>query len=82
MATVPQLKCRELVELVTDYLEDRLTPADRRRFDEHIAGCEPCTRYLEQFRTTIRLVGRLREEDLEQQARDALLDAFRDWHAR
>jgi anti-sigma factor RsiW len=82
MATVPQLKCRELVELVTDYLEDRLTPEDRRRFDEHLAGCEACTRYLEQFRTTIRLVGRLREEDLEPQVREALLDAFRDWHAR
>jgi anti-sigma factor RsiW len=82
MATLPALACKELVELVTDYLEGRLTPEDRRRFDEHLAACDGCTRYVEQFRTTIRLVGRLREQDLEPHVRDALLDAFRDWHAR
>jgi anti-sigma factor RsiW len=82
MATMPALVCKELVELVTDYLEDRLTPVDRQRFEEHLAGCDGCTRYVEQFRTTIRLVGRLREEDLEPHVRDELLDAFRDWHAR
>ena len=82
MATVPALACKELVELVTDYLEDRLTPEDRRRFDEHLAACDGCTRYVEQFRMTIRLVGRLREEDLEPHVRDALLEAFHDWHAR
>ena len=82
MATLPALACKELVELVTDYLEGRLTPEDRRRFDEHLAACDGCTRYVEQFRTTIRLVGRLREQDLEPQVRDALLEAFRDWHAR
>jgi anti-sigma factor RsiW len=82
MATLPALACKELVELVTDYLEGRLTPEDRRRFEEHLAACDGCTRYVEQFRTTIRLVGRLREQDLEPHVRDALLDAFRDWHAR
>ena len=82
MATLPALACKELVELVTDYLEGRLSPEDRRRFDEHLAACDGCTRYVEQFRTTIRLVGRLREQDLEPHVRDALLDAFRDWHAR
>jgi anti-sigma factor RsiW len=71
--------CQELVELVTDYLEGRLTADDRRRFDEHLAACEPCTRYVEQFRITVRLVGRLREEDVEPAARDVLLEAFRDW---
>jgi len=39
------LSCQELVELVTDYLEGALEPADRLRFDSHIAGCVGCTRY-------------------------------------
>ena len=73
------LTCRELVELVTDYLEGTLSRRDRARFDRHIAGCDGCTAYLAQFRETIRLTGELREEQLDPVARDALLREFRDW---
>jgi anti-sigma factor RsiW len=73
------MPCRELVELVTDYLEHRLTPADRARFEAHLADCEPCRVYLEQFRETVRMLGRLPEEALSSEARDALIAAFRTW---
>ena len=61
---LPELPCRELVELVTDYLEDRLSPIDRARFEAHLTECEACRTYLEQFRQTIRVLGRLPEESL------------------
>jgi anti-sigma factor RsiW len=77
--TTDELSCRELVELVTDYLEERLSAVDRRRFDGHLAGCGGCRTYVEQLRATVRLSGRVREEDLEPTTRDALLRAFRDW---
>jgi anti-sigma factor RsiW len=73
------ITCREMVELVTDYLEGRLPHWDRFQFERHIAGCDGCTRYLEQMRTTIRLTGMLREEDVSAPAREAMLTAFRDW---
>ena len=76
---IDELTCRELVEVVTDYLEGSLAPADRIRFEEHLVMCAPCTTYLEQMRETIRLTGALREEQLDPAARDALLSAFRDW---
>ena len=76
---LPEMPCRILVELVTDYLEDRLTPADRARFESHLAACEACRDYLEQFRQTIRALGRLPEESLSSEARHALLNAFRNW---
>lgn len=76
---LPEMPCRELVELVTDYLEDRLSPLDRARFEAHLAECEACHTYLEQFRQTIRALGRLPEESLSAEARDALLAAFRGW---
>lgn len=76
---LPELPCRELVELVTDYLEDRLSPRDRARFEAHLADCELCRTYLEQFRQTIRLLGRLPEESISPEARDRLLEAFRGW---
>ena len=73
------LSCQELVELVTDYLEDALPAPERARFDGHIAGCEHCTAYLEQMRTTIALTGRLRAEELAPASVEPLLEAFRDW---
>ena len=76
---VEQLSCRELVELVTDYLEGALPAPERTRFDDHIAGCEHCTAYLEQMRTTIELAGRLEPEHVSPEAEAALLGAFRDW---
>lgn len=78
-ATPPEMPCRELVELVTEYLEGRLPARDRTRFEAHVAACEYCATYLEQMRQTIRALGRLPEESLTPEARDALVRAFRDW---
>jgi anti-sigma factor RsiW len=76
----PEMACRELVQLVTDYLEGRLSPVDRDRFEAHIADCEYCATYVEQMRQTIRTLGRIPEESLSDEARDALLTAFHSWH--
>jgi anti-sigma factor RsiW len=73
------LACRELVELVTDYLEGTLTRRDRVRFDAHLAGCPHCTEYVAQFRETLRLTGTLRESDVSPEAAAALLDVFANW---
>lgn len=74
-----ELTCRELVELVTDYLEGALPPEDAARFERHLAVCPGCTTYVEQIRETVRQAGRLREDDLRPEARDALLAQFRNW---
>ena len=79
MATVDDVICRELVELVTDYLEGALTPGERQRFEHHLGGCSVCPRYVEQLRATIRVLGRLHEDDVPVPARDALLETFRSW---
>ncbi len=73
------MTCKELVELVTDYFEGALPEHDRRRFEEHIGGCDGCTSYVEQIRETVRLTGLLREDELAPEAREALLAAFRRW---
>ena len=75
----PSLTCAELVELVTDYLEGALSPEDSDRFERHLDACSGCTAYVEQFRETILLAGRLREQDVPAPARDALLAEFADW---
>ncbi len=76
-----ELACQEMVELITDYLEGALSRSQRRRFDAHLAGCEHCTEYLRQMRTTIRLTGRLREEDLTPAMREEFAEIYRRWRA-
>jgi anti-sigma factor RsiW len=73
------MSCRELVELVTAYLENVLSVEDRMRFETHISGCDGCTTYLEQMRMTIQLTGTLRVDDVSREAEAALLGVFRDW---
>jgi anti-sigma factor RsiW len=73
------LSCREMVELVTDYLEGALSPVDRARFDAHIARCEGCTMYLRQMREMLDLLGELTTDSISPQAETELLATFRDW---
>jgi anti-sigma factor RsiW len=77
----PGLSCRELVELVSDYLEDGLPASERSRFEAHIAGCDHCATYLRQMRETLVLLGELPVEALSPQAEQELRAAFRDWTA-
>jgi anti-sigma factor RsiW len=75
---VEDLSCRELVELVTDYLEGAMAPDERARFDAHIAECPGCDRYLDQMRTTVELAGASRELESRPEVY-GLLEAFRGW---
>ena len=79
MIDTEALSCQELVELVTEYLEGALDERDLRAFEGHLAACDGCTEYVEQLRTTIRLIGSLTPNDLTQDAETTLLQAFRDW---
>jgi anti-sigma factor RsiW len=76
------LVCREVVELVSDYLEGALDECDRIRFEGHLTACDGCTAYLEQMRQTVRVAGTLAPEALDPVFRAGLVDAFRDWRRR
>jgi anti-sigma factor RsiW len=74
-----ELACRQVVELITNYLEGALSRTQRRRFDAHLADCEHCSEYLAQMRRTIELTGRLRAEDLTPEMRDEFSTLYRRW---
>lgn len=75
------LTCKELVEIVTDYLEGTLSPSDQKRFSEHLALCDGCQAYLQQVRVIVATLGRLNEQLISSEAREKLLRAFRNWKA-
>ena len=76
-----ELTCRQIVELVTDYVEGALPPADRVRFEKHLVYCPGCVYYLDQMQKTLELVGELKEDDCSPEAHETFLLAFREWHA-
>jgi anti-sigma factor RsiW len=77
--TTPPMDCKELVELVTAYLEGALDEAARARFEDHLQACDGCENYLQQFRMTVATLGTIPDEELDPAFRDRLLTAFRDW---
>jgi predicted anti-sigma-YlaC factor YlaD len=74
---VTDLDCNELVELVTAFLDRSLDAETERRVVDHLALCDGCERYIDQFQQTIRVLGELPPERLSDEARAGLLDAFR-----
>ncbi|MCI0356491.1 MAG: zf-HC2 domain-containing protein [Acidobacteria bacterium] len=74
-----EMSCKELTEVITEYLEGTLPEAERARFEYHLGLCPGCQTYLEQMRLTVRAVGRLSEESIPPEVRDQLLAAFRGW---
>jgi anti-sigma factor RsiW len=73
------ITCREMVELMSDYLDGVLPDLMRDRFEAHLTGCDGCSNALDQLRATIRITGRLREERLMDEQREHLRTVFRDW---
>lgn len=76
---IDTLDCKEVVELVTEFLEGDLDPHAELRFTNHVRGCLGCSRYLEQVRQTIELLRDLPEpEHLPASTRTELLATFRE----
>ncbi|HSU34020.1 MAG TPA: zf-HC2 domain-containing protein [Propionibacteriaceae bacterium] len=76
------LECRELVELVTAYLDGALTPEGEQQIVTHLATCDGCSAYLAQIKTTIAQLGQLTPEPLDETMAQSLLATFRNPTAR
>jgi anti-sigma factor RsiW len=74
---VRDVACRELVELLTDYLEGALRPDEVAAIDAHLDDCDACRTYLDQLRATITALGSVPVETVSDRTTDAVLAAFR-----
>jgi anti-sigma factor RsiW len=64
--------CQETVALLADYLEGKLSPADRAGLDEHFVTCPRCVRFLRSYQETPRLVRDTTAASLPEEVRDRL----------
>jgi anti-sigma factor RsiW len=76
------MTCRQVVQLLTDYLDGALSASDRARVEEHLAGCDACTAFLAQLRTTGRVTAELAAVEVPPALKAELLKAFRGWRPR
>jgi hypothetical protein len=77
--SVAQLTCKDVVELISDYLGRRLQPDESGPLEQHLLLCEPCTAYLEQMRSIVELAGTLDRAVPPSPDRSLALDVFRRW---
>jgi predicted anti-sigma-YlaC factor YlaD len=81
MSGPEDLTCRELVELVTQYLDGALAVPDHVQFEQHLVLCTGCQNHLSQMRQTLRVLETLPgEDDVAPEAMAELLHTFRAWH--
>jgi anti-sigma factor RsiW len=73
------VSCEELVELSTEYFERNLDAASRLRFERHLAACPACRGFVTQLRKALVVAGSVPSEPLSDDAKVALLEAFRAW---
>jgi anti-sigma factor RsiW len=82
LSNTNEMACRELVGVITDYLDGVLSVEDRRRFEAHLAECPYCVNYLEQMRKTIEATGALMGPEIAPDVRTQVLEAFAGWRER
>ena len=78
---VEHLTCREFVEVLTDYLDGALEPAERADVERHLVICRGCSNYTEQMRSTLDLLSRLADGAADPVQPAPLLAIFRRWQA-
>ena len=74
------MACKDVVQLITAYLDGDLPDDMRAEVDEHLDGCDGCRNVLAQWRTIIALAGRLTEADVDNTdeiTRDRLISTIR-----
>ena len=73
------MTCRQVTQLVTEYLEGKLSWKDAVRFQLHVGMCRHCRRYLRDMKVTVRVLGRLPAAAIPSDTMDALMERFRNW---
>jgi hypothetical protein len=70
------ITCRELLELLFDFVSDELTPDEVQRIEQHLDKCPPCFVFLKTYRLTVQLARQLPPKPMPPLCEERLLAAF------
>lgn len=51
-----QLTCREILEKLSEYIDEDLDPSMCDQIEEHMSGCSPCVAFVNTLKKTVKLV--------------------------
>ena len=76
-AAPSSVECRQIAELLADYLDGTLPKPTRELIDWHIEGCGACVAFLNTYRGTVHAARKLRDADIPAELRQRLLTVLR-----
>jgi anti-sigma factor RsiW len=68
----PPPTCREVLALLTEYMEGGLPPAIASGLTRHLEGCAACARFFDSIKTTRTAVNRLRCDQVPEEVHERL----------
>ena len=68
------MTCREAIEVLADYIESTLTPAEREKLEAHLRECAPCRAYLATYTRAAELAAKVNRVERPPEVRQRLRD--------
>jgi hypothetical protein len=72
-----ELECRQIAELLGDYIDGTLPSHVRDLIDFHIDGCQPCVAFMNTYRSTISATRTLANTPIPPELKQRLLKVLR-----
>lgn len=66
------MRCKEVIELICDYLEGDLPEDVKKELEEHLNLCKPCIGFLRTYSATSRICKEVIEEHIDEQCVEEL----------
>lgn len=76
------VSCKDITELLTEYLEGEMSFGERMQIRAHLMMCCACQRYVEQLKLCVDSCGHLPPPEVDEELQEALMTTFRDWTVR
>ena len=71
------IECRQIADLLGDYLDGTLPKSTRELLEWHIEGCPPCVAFVNTYRGTINAAAKLKEVQVPAELKKRLLAVLR-----
>jgi hypothetical protein len=72
-----EIECRQIAELLGDYLEGTVPAHTRDLIEFHIDGCAPCVAFVNTYRGTINATAKLRDVEIPVELKKRLLNVLK-----
>jgi len=69
--------CKQIADLMMDYLTGRLNPTVKEEFARHLSICPDCVSFVNTYKKTVQSTATLRTAEIPPNVRDNVLDFLR-----